>query len=283
MNCDEALLAISAALDGELPPGSRAKLSEHLLQCETCRALAKDLRVLTEELEQSDREVPPELAESIRAAVAGEAPAPKRRRAPYLRAVAAMLALCVCLGGAGLFVSGQRTKSKADTGEASLFQAAPESWEKSANGSIDDGDTADGAGGYSADAEGAPEVPMEAALTPSPEEIPLPMPSTEPDSNAETSDEYQETAPGSAAWPPDAVITFGRLPEGWEELFPDRASPDAMQVPVEEARAFLQLLKEQGITYEIELSDEAEASGVSELSDLDGNSLCQLLLTVADE
>lgn len=203
MNCDEALLAISAALDGELSPRERLKLSDHLLQCDTCRELAEDLRVLTEKLGQSDREVPPELAAKIRRAVAEEvqaAPAPKRRRAPYLRAVAAMLALCVCLGGAGLFVSGQRTKSNADAGEAAPFslQAAPKNSEGTANRSIEDDGT------YNAGND--PEAPAEAALTPSPEEIPLPMPSIDPDSDAETSDEYQETAPSSAGGGEDKVM-----------------------------------------------------------------------------
>lgn len=102
MTCEEALLAISAALDGELSPRERAKLSEHLMQCESCRVLAEDLRVLTDALEGSSREPPTGLAEAVRAAVAAEPPAvhaPNRRRPPYLRSLAAMLALCVGLGG----------------------------------------------------------------------------------------------------------------------------------------------------------------------------------------
>lgn len=71
------------------------------------------------------------------------------------------------------------------------------------------------------------------------------------------------TAPSFAA-----VITFERLPEGWEELFPGMASPDAMQVSAGEARAFLRLLEEQGIISEITGS-------------LDENGLCQLLLSEA--
>lgn len=187
MTCEEALLAISAALDGELPPGERAKLSEHLVQCESCRALAEDLRVLTDALEDSDREPPAELAASVRTAVARET---RRKRPPYLRAVAAMLALCVGLGGIGLFVSSQNGKesvSGADRAAPALYQAAPapsEAMEKSAatdfGGLSDDADRAVGysatGGSDPAEAPMAAEAPMEAAN----EEDALPAPSSAP-------------------------------------------------------------------------------------------------------
>lgn len=307
MNCDEALLAISAALDGELSPKERLKLSEHLLACESCRELAEDLRVLTEELSRSDREAPPGLAAAVRRAVAEEAqasPVPKKR--PYLRAVAAMLALCVGLGGIGLFASGRMGMKGDCAGGAApaLFESAPEARAYSASAPPENAESADGYCGPTVDGDPA-EAPKEAAQSYLEGDASAPMPSSAPapaglmieegsGSSEETapgsekngghgpsSDGDDETAPGSAIPPPDAVITFQRLPEGWEELFPGVASIDAMQAPVGEARVFLQLLEEQGITYEIDLSDAAEASGVSELSDLDENSLCQLLLTEA--
>lgn len=307
MNCDEALLAISAALDGELSPAERVRLSEHLVQCDTCRELAEDLRVLTEELERSDREIPQGLAANIRRAVAEEPPAPKRRRAPYLRAVAAMLVLCVGLGGIGLFASGRMGMKADSAGGAAptLVEAAPEARAYSYSAPPENAEDAGGCGGPTADGDPA-QAPMESAQ-PYPEgDTSVPMPSSAPvpaglmieegnGSSEETnpgseknggggpSSDSEENAPDSASPPPDAVITFRRLPEGWEELFPGVASIDAMQAPVGEARVFLQLLEEQGITYEIDLSDAAEASGASGLSDLDENSLCQLLLAKSDE
>lgn len=139
MNCDQALEAISAALDGELSPGERAALSKHLLSCQSCRELAEDLRVLTDLLEDSDQAPPPELAPSVRKAVAGKETRSASRLRPYWRTAAAMLALCVCLGGVGmygLFLRGQSDGvdgtasggsapfSKADTDSG---QGAPES------------------------------------------------------------------------------------------------------------------------------------------------------------
>lgn len=199
MTCEEALLAISAALDGELPPRERAKLSEHLVQCESCRALAEDLRVLTDALEDSDREPPAGLAESIRAAVAAE-PTARKRRPPYLSTIAAMLALCIGLGGIGLFVSGRAGSgagSAANGAAPALYQAAPasqappapsEEMEKSAadwDGLSDGTDSAAGysvtGGGDPAEAPMAAEAPMEAAN----EEDALPAPSSAPSAMTE--------------------------------------------------------------------------------------------------
>lgn len=202
MNCDEALLAISAALDGEISPRERAALSEHLLACAGCRELAADLRVLTEELERSDREPPEELAAAIRKAVAEEAkaPAPKKRRAPYLRTVA-VLALCVCLGGAGLFAAGRMGMKGAAGGVAPAnYQAAPESMEKSNRAAQED--CYDGAmEGDSAPAGGEPDAPMASAVPMDPADAPLPMPSVAPSADSianggTDSDGLEETAPG---------------------------------------------------------------------------------------
>lgn len=185
MTCEEALLAISAALDGELPPRERARLSEHLVACESCRELAEDLRVLTDALEDSGREPPAGLAESVRRAVAETpqaVPDRKKRRPPYLRSLAAMVALCVGLGGIGLFISGQgggKAGSSAGEKAAVRFQAAPGATEKSAGGCGGLNDDA----GYSAAEGGDPaEAPMEAANEEAPQLAPVgaPMPSSAP-------------------------------------------------------------------------------------------------------
>lgn len=200
MTCEEALLAISAALDGELSPRERAKLSEHLMQCESCRVLAEDLRVLTDALEGSSREPPTGLAEAVRAAVAAEPPAvhaPKKRRPPYLRSLAAMLALCVGLGGIGLFASrGMGIKDGSAGGAAPALyqapqasQAAPEAMERSA----DDGceglaEDCNGAVRYSATEGGDPtEASMEESDAEAPQLAPanVPMPSSAPSSTVE--------------------------------------------------------------------------------------------------
>lgn len=213
MNCDEALLAISAALDGELSPAERVKLSEHLLSCASCRELAEDLRVLTEELGRSDREVPPSLAESVRRAVAEEpqaSPDPKkRRRPPYLRAVAAMLALCVCLGGIGLVTSRYGGDSAAPAGGAApaLYQASPEGAgyaEEAAPESAEDADNGSAFSTYSAptagdaDAADKAEAPMEAQSMPMPSSAPAAAAveggSGEMRAGGPSSDSYEETA-----------------------------------------------------------------------------------------
>lgn len=200
MTCEEALLAISAALDGELSPRERAKLSEHLMQCESCRVLAEDLRVLTDALEDSDREPPAGLAESVRKAVEEEpqpVPAPKKRRPPYLRSLAAMVALCVGLGGIGLFASrGMGIKDGSAGGAAPALyqapqasQAAPEAMERSA----DDGceglaEDCNGAVRYSATEGGDPtEASMEESDAEAPQLAPanVPMPSSAPSSTVE--------------------------------------------------------------------------------------------------
>ena len=109
MNCEEALAAISAALDGELSREEQSALSGHLLECPDCRALAEDFRVLSAALDDLEQAPPQSLARSILDAAAAESTAPlpakKRRFPPYLRTLAAMLALAVCIGGAGLYLS----------------------------------------------------------------------------------------------------------------------------------------------------------------------------------
>lgn len=186
---------MSAALDGELSPAEWAKLSGHLMECKSCRALAEDLRALTDALEDSDREPPAGLAESVRRAVA-EGPqavhAPKKRRPPYLQSLAAMLALCVGLGAIGLFAAGQGGggAGSADYGAAPALyqapqasQAAPEAMEKSAAGCDGTAEDNNGTARYSATEGGDPtEASMEESDAEAPQLAPAdaPMPSSAP-------------------------------------------------------------------------------------------------------
>lgn len=214
MNCDEALLAISAALDGELSPAERAKLSNHLLECPQCRGLAEDLRVLTDALEESDLEPPESLPASIRRAVAEEvkqSAQPKQRKAPYLRTIAAMLALCVCLGGVSLFVSGNKKAAgnSADSGAGAPapFQARPEALEKSSDGFA--GST-DEAGDYNGAAEGE-DAPMEstASMEQAAPEEPAAMPSSDYGAPAPAPADSAAPAPSPSSAPIPAEVTGG--------------------------------------------------------------------------
>lgn len=216
MTCEEALLAISAALDGELSPAERARLSGHLLECPQCRELAEDLRVLTDILEDSEQAPPPELAASIRRAVAEEvkpsAP-PDKRRVPYLRTIAAMLALCVCLGGVGLFIYGQSKGDSAASGGAAPFKSAPEM--------MADGTSGGAAGGAADSCDSAAEVD-DASMEPTEMpaglgEAPVPAPSSAPapgdrntpneDNTPQEPDTFMATAPEEAPSSSDSVTS----------------------------------------------------------------------------
>lgn len=263
MDCEQALEAISAALDGELPPAGRAQLEEHLSVCPSCRALAEDFRVLSLALEQTEQAPPPELAAGVMARVNGTTPISAGRRKNPRRwlGLAAMLALVICAGGLGLWLRG-----------TDRIMAA--------NQSVTGGAPPADPGGVSAGQEDLARAYFSTNDFSEPEAC-APAPSSAEgsaaaDGESDPQDASYSIAPGSAQMfvPKSvqegldgaaAVITFARLPEGWEELFPGVASPDAMQVSVEEARAFLQLLEEQGITSEI-------------FGSLDENGLCRLLL-----
>ena len=58
MNCDQALEAISAALDGELSAKERAQLEAHLAHCPSCAALFDELAGQSRLLRQLDCQVP---------------------------------------------------------------------------------------------------------------------------------------------------------------------------------------------------------------------------------
>lgn len=272
MDCEQALEAISAALDGELSPAGRAQLEEHLSVCPSCRALAEDFRVLSLALEQTEQAPPPELAAGVMARIAAEGKvtpisALRRRGARRWLGLAAMLALVICAGGLGLWLRGTDRIMAANQ---SVTGGAPPAADP---GGVSAGQEDLARSYFSTNGFSEPE-----ACAPAPSSA---EGSAAADGESDLQDAQYSIAPGSAqmfvpksvqerldgaaAPPPSAVITFARLPEGWEELFPGVASPDAMQVPAEEARAFLQLLEEQGITSEI-------------FGSLDENGLCQLLL-----
>lgn len=65
MNCDQALEAISAALDGELSAKERTLLDAHLADCPTCAALFDELAGQSRLLRQLDCQIPEDLTARI--------------------------------------------------------------------------------------------------------------------------------------------------------------------------------------------------------------------------
>ena len=111
MNCEQALEAISARLDGALSEEENRELEAHLASCASCRALLKELTELEEGLETLPVEAPETLAPSVMRAIRAEkaaqvAPAAKKsqRRGPHITAwlIAAAAALALLLGTAGV-------------------------------------------------------------------------------------------------------------------------------------------------------------------------------------
>ncbi len=111
MNCEQALEAISARLDGALSEEENRELETHLASCASCRALLKELTELEEGLETLLVEAPETLAPSVMRTIRAEkaaqaAPAAKKsqRRGPHITAwlIAAAAALALLLGAAGV-------------------------------------------------------------------------------------------------------------------------------------------------------------------------------------
>lgn len=121
MDCEQALEAVSAALDGELSQSAWVELEAHLSVCPQCRALAEDLRALSATLEEAEAVPPPGLSARVMERIAAEdkvVPLPAaHRRSGWRRwaGLAAMAALVVCVGGLGLWLG----NGGASTGNAS--------------------------------------------------------------------------------------------------------------------------------------------------------------------
>lgn len=105
MDCEQALLLISAALDGEVTEAELAALAEHLNECPECRAISEDFGVYSVALSGMGVAAPDGLIETINAALDAEetpaataAPVKSRHRRAW-GSLAAMFAVVVCLGG----------------------------------------------------------------------------------------------------------------------------------------------------------------------------------------
>ena len=250
MSCDKYLELLSARLDGALTGEEERELEEHLAICPGCRAAGAQLAALQGAFpELEEIEVPEGFTQGVMDRIRAEEkpkviPLFKR---PQVRALAGLAACLVLV--AGLYGASRRQEQdkwmltvrsfNRDVVEEYADISAQESLRR-------DGDSPRVNAALAApETEDAPQIAAYAA----PED-----------------GEVRKAAPNSVAEPPfDVIITFERLPEGWEELLPGIASPGAVQVSVEEARAFLHLLEEQGITCEMSGS-------------FGENSRCQLLL-----
>lgn len=139
MDCERALILISAALDGELTREEQAELEEHLAACPECRALSDDFGVLSVALSDMEAEPPDDLIGRVDATLDQEAqPVTARPRSRWKMwgSLAAMLALVICLGGIYVW-SGQLN----GTAGAGADSAAPaQSVENSAGAASSDSD-----------------------------------------------------------------------------------------------------------------------------------------------
>lgn len=82
MNCEQALIALSAELDGELSPEARAALDDHLAHCPACRALREDLAALHAAWDGMDVEAPDALMENVLGHLPPQEPV---KKAPVIR------------------------------------------------------------------------------------------------------------------------------------------------------------------------------------------------------
>ena len=232
--CEYWLEQLSARLDGELTSEEEGRLEEHLENCPACRAVAAQLEKLSAGLKDIEEVPAPEgFARGVMDRIAAGEKKPKvipLFRRPQFKALAGLAAcavLCVGLYGAGV-LPGQDAASQGPQVSAYGVEGEDQNPQIRTYG-----------------AEGArPHADASLAGGDGPQ---------------------MQSEDGGADTPAfQAKVTFDRLPEGWEELFPGVASPDAMCVTAEEARAFVALLEEEGITCAVE-------------GDIFGDGPCQLL------
>lgn len=127
MNCDEALTLISAELDGELTPQEAAALQEHLRTCPDCRVLRQELREQDALLREAELEPPQALHDGVMKAIRQETRTAKRHFWLPAAAIAAVAALVLLAGKAGLLPLPGFTQNTALT--ADIGTAADRLWQ----------------------------------------------------------------------------------------------------------------------------------------------------------
>jgi anti-sigma factor RsiW len=98
MQCDEALQLISASIDGEVSGANVEELRAHVTTCTACAGVQTDFRRLSQQLKSAGREILPARIETrVRQALAAAAVdgRPVSVRAPWVRQLAAMAAVCL--------------------------------------------------------------------------------------------------------------------------------------------------------------------------------------------
>lgn len=83
MNCEQALQAMSARLDGELPEDEARALDAHLRECAPCRALMAELTELDDGLKTLSVEPPETLAPGVMRAIRAETAKKQKKRTPH--------------------------------------------------------------------------------------------------------------------------------------------------------------------------------------------------------
>ena len=126
MDCEQALILISAALDGEITPEEREQLNSHLDRCAECRAIADDFGLISAALTE-EIEIPVGLTEQMRAAVKDTSQNRKRTFLHRYGSLAAMLAIVLSLGAIVVSGAGGRNDVAlfSGMGSAKMDAAAP--------------------------------------------------------------------------------------------------------------------------------------------------------------
>ena len=226
--CEYWLEQLSARLDGELTSEEERRLEEHLERCPSCRALAAQLEMVSAGLDGLEEIPAPEgFARRVMDRVAAGEKKPKV--VPLFRRpqIRALAGLAACAALCiGLYGAGQLSGRDAASEELQVSAYGVEG--ENQNPQI-----------RTYDSEGV-----------------------RPHGDASLAG---GEGPQAQSEDVQARVVFDRLPEGWEELFPGAAGVDGMTVSAEQARAFVDLLEEEGITCAVE-------------GDLSGDGMCQLLL-----
>ena len=102
MNCDEALIAISAYLDNELSKTESEELEAHLAECETCRQIYAELRGAEEAFCDAQEDVPATFHESVMARIRQEKQKKNKQPLRIFWAVAAAAAVIAVMLASGV-------------------------------------------------------------------------------------------------------------------------------------------------------------------------------------
>jgi len=138
MTCEEALEAISAALDGELPAHDRRELDAHLRVCPACDALFHELAAQSQALRELDCEAPEGLDKRILARL------PRWRTTPAFWRQAGTVAVCLtlvlCLGAMarGWAASNAAADADAAVDMGDMSRSVPEAQAEPYGGSAPD-------------------------------------------------------------------------------------------------------------------------------------------------